>query len=585
MSARNVYSGPRRKLVLAFDIGTTYSGISYRSDTNHQRGPLFQSLDHSSSLICLDTRYPAQELISGASKIPTIIYYDLAGKVRAVGAEATREGIYEEAEDGEWYKSEWFKLHLRSKFGAGKNITDQIPPLPPKKSVIQVFADFLQYLLECASSYIRETEPNGAELWNSVRDSIDFVLSHPNGWEGKEQSQMRRAAVLASLIPDTTLGHARLSFVTEGEASLHFAVQNGVLASILKQGDGVVIVDAGGGTIDISSYRKSAQGHTYEEIAPPQCHFHGSVFVSIRARIFLQKFLSESDFLDDLDTIVENFDKTTKVRFRNDGDPQYIKFGSTRDNDPHCNIRFGQLKLSGSDVAEFFKPAIACIVEAALSQRTASPHRISHVVLVGGFAASDWLFHGVQKSLSSHALTIVRPENHVATFGVLLQGFSMLTADLFRNKAVSDGAISFYLDHFVRTRNTQVTEQTEFRYPLSEEADSKSKFRDVMAQIWCYRGDIERPRWKDVDSRNFTHLCTIITDLSHLPLKRQVNRRGSPYYQVYFDVVLQFGLTEMKAQVAWLHEYNALSNETFVKPIGCRAKSRGPAKIVYDPDS
>ena len=127
-----------------------------------------------------------------------------------------------------------FKLHLRSKFGAGKNITDQIPPLPPKKSVIQVFADFLQYLLECASSYIRETEPNGAELWSSVRDSIDFVLSHPNGWEGKEQSQMRRAAVLANLIPDTTLGHARLSFVTEGEASLHFAVQNGVLASILK---------------------------------------------------------------------------------------------------------------------------------------------------------------------------------------------------------------------------------------------------------------------------------------------------------------------------------------------------------------
>jgi len=52
-------------------------------------------------------RFPAQETISGASKIPTIIYYDPEGKVRAVGAEATRDGIFEEAMEGGWVKSEW----------------------------------------------------------------------------------------------------------------------------------------------------------------------------------------------------------------------------------------------------------------------------------------------------------------------------------------------------------------------------------------------------------------------------------------------------------------------------------------------
>jgi hypothetical protein len=51
--------------------------------------------------------YPAQELVGGDSKIPTIIYYDQEGKVRAVGAEAVRAGIEEEAEDGQWTKSEW----------------------------------------------------------------------------------------------------------------------------------------------------------------------------------------------------------------------------------------------------------------------------------------------------------------------------------------------------------------------------------------------------------------------------------------------------------------------------------------------
>ena len=52
-------------------------------------------------------RFPAQEHTNGASKIPTIIYYDLGGKVRAVGAEAMQEGIYEMAEEESWVKAEW----------------------------------------------------------------------------------------------------------------------------------------------------------------------------------------------------------------------------------------------------------------------------------------------------------------------------------------------------------------------------------------------------------------------------------------------------------------------------------------------
>ena len=100
--------------------------------------------------------------------------------------------------------------------------------------MVGVFADFLSYLLECASSYIQDTHANGPELWNSVKSDIDFVLSHPNGWEGAQQSEIRRAAVLAELIPDNESGHSRISFVTEGEASLHFSVENGLPAGAMK---------------------------------------------------------------------------------------------------------------------------------------------------------------------------------------------------------------------------------------------------------------------------------------------------------------------------------------------------------------
>jgi hypothetical protein len=42
---------------------------------------------------------------------------------------------------------------------------------------------------------------------------------------------------------------------------------------VLQDGDGVTIVDAGGGTIDVSSYSRNlkAAKETFEEVAAPQC--------------------------------------------------------------------------------------------------------------------------------------------------------------------------------------------------------------------------------------------------------------------------------------------------------------------------
>lgn len=57
--------------------------------------------------------------------------------------------------------------------------------------------------------------------------------------------------------------------------------------------------------------------------------------------------LQDSKYIDDLDHIVHCFDKTTKPYFRNANEAQYVKFGSSRDNDALHNIRFGRLKLYG----------------------------------------------------------------------------------------------------------------------------------------------------------------------------------------------------------------------------------------------
>lgn len=131
-----------------------------------------------------------------------------------------------------------FKLHLRPGTLESDGLrTADLRPLPPGKSVIQVFGDFLAYLFECAKRFIIETHPNGGSLWSSVQQRIEFVLSHPNGWEGAQQGKMRQAAIHANLIQDTPTGHAKVHFVTEGEASLLYCIDNGLAADAIQVSD------------------------------------------------------------------------------------------------------------------------------------------------------------------------------------------------------------------------------------------------------------------------------------------------------------------------------------------------------------
>lgn len=109
---------------------------------------------------------------------------------------------------------------------------------------------------------------------------------------------------------------------------------------------------------------------------------------------------------------------------------------------------------------------------------------------------------------------------------------------------------------------------------------------------------------------NFTQLCVVIVDLSHLPLEPLISHKNETYYHVKYDVVLMFGLTEVTAQVAWKEDVSfllecnnleLLSNGTYLtlfrasRSGKCRSHLmyiantdycyyRSAAKIVYDPD-
>ncbi|KAF5354370.1 hypothetical protein D9758_010770 [Tetrapyrgos nigripes] len=190
MNTRKPYRGTQHKLLIAMDVGTTFSGVSHC--------PLDPGTVPEIKLV---TRFPAQEHVGGDAKIPSVLYYGQDGSVKAAGAEATREGILETAEEEGWVLAKWFKLHLRPSkctntfpLGTTNDTTSQfLHPLPPTKSAIDVFADFLHYLFSCTKTFIIQSMHDGASIWSSVEttQSIQFVLSLPNGWEGAQQTAMR----------------------------------------------------------------------------------------------------------------------------------------------------------------------------------------------------------------------------------------------------------------------------------------------------------------------------------------------------------------------------------------------------------
>ena len=106
--------------------------------------------------------------------------------------------------------------------------------LPKGKTIVDIFADFMRYLFDSTKELFKASEPNGEIRWNSVSNDIELVLTHPNGWGGPQQTQLRAAAVRAGIVPNSSVGHSSVHFVTEGEASFNFCATHTEAGKTLK---------------------------------------------------------------------------------------------------------------------------------------------------------------------------------------------------------------------------------------------------------------------------------------------------------------------------------------------------------------
>jgi hypothetical protein len=112
---RKPHRGPSRSLVIALDVGTTFSGVSYailepgevpkiHGVTRYAFPLVFRlvATTHGTRFVS----FPGQEHVAGNSKIPSVMFYDRSGNMRAAGAEAESASVLSQAEDEGWAKIE-----------------------------------------------------------------------------------------------------------------------------------------------------------------------------------------------------------------------------------------------------------------------------------------------------------------------------------------------------------------------------------------------------------------------------------------------------------------------------------------------
>ncbi|KZT03737.1 uncharacterized protein LAESUDRAFT_814408 [Laetiporus sulphureus 93-53] len=464
-----------------------------------------------------------------------------------------------------------------------------------------ILADFMRYLYKCAKEYISEEHPIGRRLLQSESD-VEFVLAHPNGWGGSQQAKMRRAAVLAGLIPDSAVGQSRIHFVTEGEASLHYCITNGLAGDAVKTGNQLMIVDAGGGTVDLSTYRiMSTIPVKAVESTAPDCVMQGSTFVNARAGQFLRDKLENCRFGNEeyVETMLEYFENSTKPTFRDPTKASYIRFGGPRDTDEQRGVKRGTLTLSASDMTTLFRPSVSAIEDAMRRQSSGASGRINMVLLVGGFAASPYLRTELQNYANSSGLSLFYPDS----------GQSQPV------KAVAEGALSYHLDDVVSARVAKYAYGSSCSRPYipslpSHEArqdkvgraasgllfipdafttilpkgtlvSKEEEFADsfvgigplsnvdvILRDVTRYKGSERSPRWMDEEPEMYDTLCTIRADISHIPTVRKRGLQGD-YYEQRTKMIFLFGLTELKAQLSWMENGQ---------------EEGSPATIVYEED-
>ncbi|XP_053399341.1 heat shock 70 kDa protein 12A-like isoform X3 [Mercenaria mercenaria] len=408
-------------LVAAIDFGTTYSGWAFSFKNDFDKDP---------TKVCAKN-WTGDQLVS--SKTPTCVLINPDGKtLDSFGYEA--ETKYAELATDElhkpWFFFRRFKMMLFDKMKIQRQVTleDETGKRLPAKTVFSLAIHFLK------NDLLKECHNQLADVLQE--EDIQWVLTVPAIWNDAAKQFMREAAEDAGIL------RSKLMIALEPEAASlfcrHLAVQKGdedmSLASF-KSGTKYIVVDAGGGTIDITVHQVIVDGKLRElhnasggawggtEVDKAYEQFIASIAGKDTFQVFKEKHMD--DYIDLLKTFeVKKREispqQPTKVTFRipptltetileATGHTIHEKILLSEYRD-HVWFQSGKLRVDADVTRMFFQKVTDSITKhiSSLMQKQ-SARNCQAILMVGGFSESKVLQVAIRNKFGG-GMKIFNPE-------------------------------------------------------------------------------------------------------------------------------------------------------------------------------
>ncbi|KAK9770107.1 putative RING-type domain-containing protein [Seiridium cardinale] len=368
-------------LIIGIDFGTTFTGVAY--------GTTFDP-DHRT----LITSWPASTAVGAtrsSAKVPT--------KIRILRDGEVQWGYQIPADTHPDEVIEWFKLGLDP-----DHIPGDAQNVKAKLAAFDVDDLVSRYLDNLGAHVMRTIEERYSKDVMKTMPTI-FVLTVPAIWSDLAKQRTHRAFDKA--LSFRSYGPVEsVSLLSEPEAAATFAL-DALISSDLQVGQTIVVVDAGGGTVDLVSYTINALGPVLEvsEAAPGSGGMCGSAYLDERFKEFYRAKLGQEPGFDNeiLEEATETFCDMIKRQFAMAALPNstYTVRCNGIATNPALGVRAGRMVLRAVDVHVIFEPVILQVIKLINEQIAATAVPVHGILLVGGFGQSIYLRERIEQAMQT----------------------------------------------------------------------------------------------------------------------------------------------------------------------------------------
>ncbi|XP_052068655.1 heat shock 70 kDa protein 12A-like isoform X2 [Mytilus californianus] len=430
--------GDSTLMVVALDFGTTYSGYAFS----------FRKNPH---VIYANQQWDSGKYHLNSYKTPTcvVINKDNAEEF-FFGYDAENEyaDIQTDNETDRYFFFDRFKmqLHLRKDVSESMKIFDIRGGSLP---AIAVFSTAIRALKDHALKHV-ERGGNHIKL-----EDIKWVLTVPAIWTDKAKTFMRLSAEKAGISGD------RLGIALEPEAASIYCQhvyrkmdeESGAISGpiIVKQGASYLVVDIGGGTLDITAHQKEIHNKVRELCRPLGAAYGGTAvdraFMEIFEKIVGPTVIEtlKKEYTSCYFDLVRGFEilkrkignrkssrpkinfqipvaalDTLCQRFLEKSFTQMLADSEYKDS---LTLISDKLQMDKQVVISLFKNTTEHIIEEIqMTLRQTEPSDVTHFLLVGGFSESDIVQNALKEAFPDKEIIIPDDPTLAVVRGAVLFG-------------------------------------------------------------------------------------------------------------------------------------------------------------------